>query len=212
MVLPQTVFYEKKDNLRADAEFYAGRNNVTICTRDDESYRIINDNFHGPSVRLVPDMAFFINPSVYKGKISKTNGRSLYLKRGDKEAIDNIRQQCVPTTAEVHDWPTFEHTPPVYWFCLKGIGLLKRIPGTDSIRRHYTDFVWKHILLPYNVRTGLNFLCRYDTVYTTRLHTAILSVLIDRQSICLLDNNYGKLKSFYATWLSDLDCMKYIKI
>ncbi len=212
VVLPQTVFYEKDDNLKADIEFYANRDNVTICVRDTESYKIIADNFRGPSVCLVPDMAFFINQDVYKSKISKkTKGRTLYLKRSDKEAVDSTLPQCVPANAEVHDWPTFERISAVYWFCLKGIGLLKRIPCIDSLRRRYTDFVWQFILLPYNVRIGMNFLCRYDTIYTTRLHTLILSVLLNRQSICLLDNNYGKLRSFYETWLTDLNDMRYIK-
>lgn len=210
VILPQTVYYEKANNLKIDADFYAGRDNVTICTRDSVSYKIIKDNFCGLSVKLVPDMAFFINPNVYQNKISKTKGRTLYLKRADKETVGNLRPQCIPTDAEIHDWPTVGHTSSVYWFCLKGTGLLRRIPGANRLRRRYTDFVWQHILLPYNVRTGMNFLCRYDMVYTTRLHTAILSVLLHRKSVCLLDNNYGKLKSFYEAWFTDLDCMKYV--
>ena len=138
--------------------------------------------------------------------------RTLYLKRSDKEAIDSTRPQCIPTDAEVHDWPTYEHGLPFfYWLCLKGISIFKRIPYTDIFKRNYADFVWKNIILPYNVKTGINFLCSYDTIYTTRLHTAILSVLLNRKSIYLLDNNYGKLKSFYETWLTDLNNIEYIQ-
>ena len=211
IVLSQTVYYEKAENLRADAEFYSGRDNVTICTRDTESYKLIETNFRGPAVRLVPDMAFYISPAVYARKAGRSGTRTLYLSRRDKEAAGCARPRCVPAGAEEHDWPTFERTPFIYWLTLKGVGLLRRLPGANALRRRYTDLVWQRLLLPYNVSTGISFLSRYHTVYTTRLHTAILSILLRRRSVVLLDNNYGKLKSFYETWLHDLDGAKYVR-
>ena len=211
IVLPQTVYYEKEENLEADAAFYAGRENVTICTRDTTSYEIVKDKFRGVNVQLVPDMAFFISPDTYRRRIGQTQGRTLYLRRRDKEAVDDGWAQCIPTDAETFDWPTLEGKSWVYKIVPMGIGPLSRFSWAEPLKRRYTDFVWQRILLPYNCRTGMSIISWYDTVYTTRLHTAILSILLERKSIYLLDNNYGKLKSFYETWLKDLENMEYVK-
>lgn len=210
VILPQTVYYEKDEHLKADSEFYSGRGNITICTRDTVSYSIAKDNFKDISVLLVPDMAFYINLSEYEPMINHTKGRTLYLNRTDKEST-GIRPQCVPANAEEHDWPTLECKPFIYWLCMKGHGLLKRVPGADAITKNYADFAWQRILLPYNIKIGIKFLYQYEHVYTTRLHTAILSILLNRQTIIMLDNNNGKLQSFYETWLKDLDNLEYIK-
>ncbi len=49
-------------------------------------------------------------------------------------------------------------------------------------------------------------------IYSTRLYAIILSLLLGKDSdLYWFDNSYGKNSSFYETWLSDLDGIKFIK-
>ena len=57
---------------------------------------------------------------------------------------------------------------------------------------------------------GVKFISPYKNVETERLHGCILSILLDK-TIVLYDNSYGKNKSFYETWLSDLDSVKLLQ-
>lgn len=51
-------------------------------------------------------------------------------------------------------------------------------------------------------RRGVEFVSQYKAVYTTRLHVMILSVLLEKP-VQFIDNSYGKLSSFYDTWLKN---------
>jgi exopolysaccharide biosynthesis predicted pyruvyltransferase EpsI len=51
-------------------------------------------------------------------------------------------------------------------------------------------------------------LSKYDYVFTTRLHGAILSLLLHKK-FTFFDNSYGKNKGFYDTWLKDVDGIKF---
>lgn len=52
-------------------------------------------------------MAFFINLKKYK--IPRSKYKILFLKRSDKEFHKESQYNGVPSSAEVHDWPTIEH-------------------------------------------------------------------------------------------------------
>ena len=47
----------------------------------------------------------------------------------------------------------------------------------------------------------------YKTIYTTRLHAAILGVLLGKK-VVFMDNSYGKNRGFYETWLKDCNSVK----
>ena len=69
------------------------------------------------------------------------------------------------------------------------------------------DFYGVHIYRPFLVRSGVNQLGAYETIYTTRLHAAILGVLLGKK-VVFMDNSYGKNRGFYETWLKDCDAVK----
>ena len=211
IILPQTVTYQNKDNLLKDAEFYANYPNVTICARDKVSYNILKEHFTNNKILLLPDMAFFIDVDkrLYKKFIP---GKTLYLKRTDKE-MEDVYGDVVPFNAEVHDWPTYEKIHKVQLYIYRLINIFKRVDNLihTSFASNVNDFMWKNILRTYNVQLGCNFLAPYEFIYTTRLHVMILSILLHKHHISILDNKYGKLSSFYESWLSDLSTVKYIK-
>ena len=73
-----------------------------------------------------------------------------------------------------------------------------------------SDGYFRFILMPYFIKLGLRFVSSYKYVYTTRLHVAISCVLLGKPFM-LLDNSYGKNRSFYDTWLADIDDVKLMK-
>jgi pyruvyl transferase EpsO len=58
------------------------------------------------------------------------------------------------------------------------------------------------------IKTVIRFISTYNTVYTTRLHTAIGCCPLGK-SFVFFDNTYGKNRSFFETWLSDLDGVEF---
>lgn len=209
IILPQTVYYRDERNLQADADFYKHYPNVTICARDQVSYTFLKQHFTVNQILLVPDMAFCIPDTGFHTNDAAVKP-NLYLKRVDKEYQDC--KYIFPDKVEIHDWPTFEYDP----LCYKINRYVQIINGKlDHILKMHLkpmmdDWIWKNLLLPYNVKTGIKFLSCYNKVYTTRLHVAILSILLHKDSVYLLDNSYGKLRSFYQTWLRDVSSVKYI--
>lgn len=208
LILPQTVFYKEKSHLLEDADFYNKYSNITICARDKLSYSILRQYFVNNRILLVPDMAFCINLNT---DTDKRTGRVLYLKRNDIERI-NINTSLFPRNVEIHDWPVLEKEPLLNKSCRYLSMIFEK---SDSILKLHLsalleDFLWKKILKSYNIKRGIDFLSSYDKIYTSRLHVAILGILLNKPRIYLLDNNYGKLRSFYETWLSDLDSVEYL--
>lgn len=210
IILPQTVYYLDEKHLFEDSSFYEHYPNVTICARDKVSYTLLQRYFSHNKIILVPDMAFCMRGIINNADYKCGESRTLYLRRTDNEYVDS--SFIIPGNAEIHDWPTFDKFPEIYkmnrvlWkITTKCASLLNM-----QINAVIDDFIWQYVLLPYNVRTGIHFLNMYDRLYTTRLHAAILGILLHKENINLLDNSYGKLRSFYKTWLGDLSTVKYI--
>ena len=59
------------------------------------------------------------------------------------------------------------------------------------------------------IAQGVKFVSQYKNIYTTRLHVAILSILLNKPFF-FFDNSYGKNSSFFDTWLFDLDNVEFI--
>lgn len=209
---PQTVFYQSENNLKSDAELYGKCKDLTICARDKFSYEILRKNFSN-KVILAPDMAFCIDSARLISK--EVVGKSLFLKRTDGEIYSGFGYTEIPADVDVHDWPTREYTSPCYWldnYVRHAVSIVTYLLGKkkhDSIMCKYKNYIWERFIFPYNVTTGIQFINRYDTIYTTRLHGAILSLLLNKKVI-LYDNSYGKNSSFYLTWLEDVDNIRLI--
>lgn len=59
------------------------------------------------------------------------------------------------------------------------------------------------------IKSGVRFVSSYKEIYTTRLHVAILCVLLSKPFV-FIDNTYSKNLNFYKTWLHDLDNVNFI--
>ena len=204
--LPQTVFFAHEENMRKCAAFLADKK-VTICARDEVSYHLLKANFSN-RILLVPDMAFCIRmENWYKPSMGK--GEFL-LKREDKELqtsayLAEIEKRDGIT---ISDWVTFRGDTKCERIFNRVRGLARRRPfRVTSLGKWMIDFYGAHIYRPFLVRSGVNQLAPYETIYTTRLHAAILGVLLGK-TVVFMDNSYGKNRGFYETWLKDCNSVK----
>lgn len=209
IILPQTVWYESELHLAGDVLGMAEHKNLIICARDQISYNYLKTNFCN-QILFVPDMAFCIPMQYISSYRVKESEKVLFLKRRDKE-LRQIEDFKIPVgNLETRDWPAIERkTLVMYGFSCIGRGrrFFARFVFLSFITRLFTkltDFYAVNFFRPDLVRQGIRFISFYKTIYTTRLHVMILSILLEKQ-VFFLDNSYGKNQAFYDTWLKDLD-------
>ncbi|MDD5944017.1 polysaccharide pyruvyl transferase family protein [Fibrobacter sp.] len=206
IIFPQTVWYENHENIKADEIFFANHPNVTMCARDKVSFRFMQEHFPKNEILLVPDMAFFIGFDKF-GKINTTKTeRTLYAKRIDKELKNNSWPSFIPQNAEVHDWPAIEYKAPKYAladYIVEWLNFFANIKGIKPVNR-LIDLMRAHFYRPQYIKDCVKFINQYDTVYSTRLHIAIASIMMGK-TVHLMDNSYGKNFNFYDTWLANMD-------
>ena len=199
--LPQTVWFEHEENMKACAESLSKHNNLTICARDMVSYDILKKNFAN-EILLVPDMAFCIDMMRWqKPNVTK---EALLLKRNDKELKDysEITKLVEQGNVTICDWlPFTEECWQKTWF-----------RRTKKYVPFMYDWYARNIFRPYLINSGVQLIGSYKKIYSTRLHAAILSILLDKaEDLTWFDNSYGKNSSFYETWLSDVEGITFIK-
>lgn len=217
IIFPQTVHYENKENLLRDADIFNRHPNLTICARDQRSYNLLKEYFYNNHILLLPDMAFCLDLSSFI-KTDKS-GKVLLLKRVDKELQKTsvaLEQILMPEDQqkqlEIADWPGIDYTKQekALWerrekwnkFLTRTL-LLMGIPA----RKVNLDFGCMNLFhSQLQLEKGCAFINQYDAIYSTRLHGAILSILLGKQ-IYIIDNSYGKNSEFYNCWLKDFeDC------
>lgn len=207
IVLPQTIYYQDINNMKREAAIMAEHSNLIICSRDSETHQLVKDNFSNETL-LLPDMAFCI-PVDYltKYRVESIKDKNLFLKRKDKEVSAYDYYKYINCNVEEHDWPSYEtvtETVKNYRRLVSRKNLLEKI-GCGRL----VDIYAKRILRKHYVKTGVEFISSYDYIYTTRLHVAILSTLLGKP-FTFFDNSYGKNSSFYNTWLSDVQEIKFV--
>lgn len=204
IVLPQSVHYQDYANLKADAEFFKAHPGVIICVRDRKSQEILEADFPN-RILLVPDMAFFADVAKYRGAVASESGRTLLAKRVDKEAPADADFSVVPGAAEIRDWPMVETYPASLYegleHKLRRCRRVKKWFGVDLAART-VDRYWHRVMRPAYVREAVEFIDRYDEVWSTRLHVTILSMLLGKR-VHVIDNSYNKTRNFLETWFPE---------
>jgi pyruvyl transferase EpsO len=218
VITPVTVWYENPDLMQQDAEVFSAHPNLTICARDARSFELLQKHFTN-RILLVPDMAFCIEPASLKRYAGHADRETLFLKRTDKElASPSASLPQKMADADVHDWPCMEQEPR-YWMryhrlCSQAaaVGRLKLRGGWRLYRALHglSDWYYHTRCRELLIRDGVKFVSRYQNIYTTRLHVAILAVLLDKP-VTILDNSYGKNSSFIETWMNDTEGVNLMK-
>lgn len=176
IIFPQTIFFQNHKNLKKTISVFSGHPNLTICARDKRSYTIAKNNFTANTTLLLPDMATYLDLGVMKRNTSKKS-KVLYIKRTDKELNQNYTFHFIANLI-VSDWPTYNY----------------------SYFNHLPD---KHKNSQFYLKEGITFMASFDLVISTRLHGAIMALLLGIPTI-LIDNSYGKNSTYYETWLAEM--------
>lgn len=201
VILPQSIYYENKEIEKSDSERLAKCKNLTICLRDEVSYNYAKSHFLANKSILVPDMAFHANLDKFSLAIKKPNKQGLFLKRNDKEfpsgfSFDN-------NNCDISDWPTMSGRSSLpYRFFDHYYRKLEPYKGSFSmwIKKQMMYYPHRYITL----FDSIKFLSQYETIYSTRLHAALLAWMIGR-NVVILNNSYGKIGNLYKTWLTDCE-------
>ena len=212
IVFPQTFYFQNKDEENRILSNLSRFENLYICSRDTRSYNIVSKYFKnaGQSL-LVPDMAFFIDRNVLLKYVETTTKKVLFIKRVDAEQTNrnNITNNI---SVNISDWPSFQHS-------IKKASLIAKILNNlydkleIKIIRHLINIVWNKyfpIHCRLMVEEGVKFISPYETIHTTRLHGAILSILLDKD-VYIYDNSYGKNFYFYDTWLKNNSSIHFVR-
>jgi len=160
-------------------------------------------------------MAFCISNETLEKNSKSVRRKTLFLKRGDIElesySFDHYLKN--KTGIEEHDWPGMKQK----LFIFHLLALLKKLNGllqgsryAGRLTRMATDRYAVNIFMPGLIRKGIAFLSSYEYIFTTRLHGAILGILLDKP-MTFFDNAYGKNSSFYNTWLKETEGIAFIE-
>lgn len=202
IIMPCSIYYEDEITRRADAEYLSGFPNLIILTRDKASYNYAKTYFTN-EVMLVPDMAFCMDEK-YLVEMSKRmpTRNCLYLSRGDKER--STKQTVIPeVNYDTQDWAPMETILPGerrFNFMMTQAQRLWRI--SESLRNKAIHYLYRNVYRKVMTDSGAEQLASYNRIYSTRLHAMILAMMLGRE-VYFIDNSYGKIKSFYETWLQD---------
>ena len=195
---PQTIHFERVDALRRARAVLNAHSRVTLLVRDRRSLEIARSEFTAPSV-LCPDAAFALGS--LDRPVPPTRPR-VWLMRTDKES--RLGAELAPNDAIV-DWLI----EPAMWrrsLSYRLMGAVRRRPLARLVRpllmRLYGSLAHQRL------RRGLELLASGEVVVTDRLHGHILCLLMGVPHV-LLDNNYGKLSSFWETWTSEVDNVRW---
>lgn len=205
--LPQSVHFNDQEKFQCDIKFMdAHPGGITICLRERKSFDIIRQNYQKVSALLLPDLVLSFDLKNYciKHKIEIKKGQgSLLVRRRDAEQNETTEfLKKIPEDADVADWPTMIKRPKILEIYNKYLFLLRRFHCGERIQNWYTDFFYKRYIKDAYIQEGIRFLNPYSIVYSTRLHSAILAFLMEKEVI-LFDNSYGKCKGVYDEWMSD---------
>ena len=174
--LPQSIFFKDKINLKRATDVLNGHPDLTLLIREKQSFEFARNEFEARCI-LCPDSAFmlgsFDRPLPPRKEI-------LWLSRTDSELRGGLFPS-IGEDVEKTDW--LEETELV-------------IEANQSTLETYDSLAKKRLIRGYCI------LSIGKIVITDRLHGHILSLLLGIPHI-ILDNNYGKVKSFYETWTKD---------
>jgi pyruvyl transferase EpsO len=195
--LPQSIHFRSRAALRRTRNHLERHGNVTLLLRDRRSFEIAREEFAVRS-ELCPDMAFLVRPPIAP---TQPCADILWLCRDDRES------RRWPLDAPARDVVRID------WMQDAG-GFPNRMNRFLMRQRMLHPRVLEHAgslqlqlqraLAIRHTQRGCRLLSGAAAVMTDRLHGHILCTLLGIPHV-VLDNTYGKLRSFYETWTSGVE-------
>lgn len=206
VILPQTIYFRDFELEQKFISSFKAHGKIHLCARDSFVFDHYSPLF-GNKCSLVPDMAFYISKAmliVYSRAIRKD---TLFIVRGDSEALCSANSITTSSIGDVRDWPTMESISHPINIGNRLFGKMISVMFSPYLIRCVSktwDYYASIYFMSEMVKSGVKFVSPYRKVITTRLHGCILSCLLGKE-VVLIDNNYGKNAHFYDTWLRDFD-------
>lgn len=197
VLLPQTMHFESMERLKAAAAIFARHPDLHVCLRDTVSLEVYRRHFANPAY-LVPDMAHFLwDSDDVPGPAAGGRG-TLLLVRRDKERQELSDDLAAPGLSPC-DWPEFIDAYDTLLFrALRKMHVKHSLVGGRlPVYRAWRAYVGRLI------GKAFRAIGEYDAVATNRLHAAIFGLLLGKP-VTMSDNSYGKLSTYYTTWLADV--------
>ncbi|MCY9013565.1 polysaccharide pyruvyl transferase family protein [Bacillus inaquosorum] len=200
VILPQSIYFQNKDNLKRTAEIFSKHANLHIITREKASYATAQAYFTSNHIKLLPDMAHQLFPVV---PTQQPINQKLRFIRTDHEANKELQEDA---KAESYDWRTVLSASDRRTIAfLQTLNVLNKKAGNPLpiayIWEKYSDYI---------VKKAIRFFSRYESVETSRLHGHILSSLLQKENT-VIDNSYGKNANYYHTWMEGVPNTRLIQ-
>jgi len=179
--LPQTLHFRSASALETAAALFSRHEHLTIVARDRVSLDLASAGLKCRAV-LAPDSAFALGALPRPVTASQD---VVWLARTDRESSS----LAVPAGVRPVDWMRDDDTILIRlerWLRKRGIGVRLR----NRLRRRIASE---------RVARGRLMLSQGRVVVTDRLHAHILSLMMGIPHV-VVDNNYGKVRSFFDTW------------
>lgn len=191
--LPQTIHFESPAALERAAWLFSAHRGLTIMARDRVSFEIARDGLRCRDVRLCPDLAFALGPI---DRPTPADDDVVALVRTDKESA----ARPLPQGLRPVDWLDDRATPR-----LRLEGFLRRHRVGLGLRTRL-----RRPLAEQRLRRGCELLSRGRQVVTDRLHAHILCLMMGIPHV-VVDNNYGKLRSFFDAWTANAPGVRFCR-
>lgn len=195
--LPQTIYFKEKANLERARSIFNNHRDLILLVRDVRSLEIARNEFRAHSY-LCPDMAFMLRDLP---RTEPPQSKIVWLARTDMESSGYSCPKAEPDVYQA-DW---RRDPRSLVFRANNFLTRHSRRKTPVLRGFARSISCAYdALARHRLRRGCTILSKGQVVVTDRLHGHIISVLLGIPNV-LLDNSYGKVKSFYETWTKSCD-------
>jgi exopolysaccharide biosynthesis predicted pyruvyltransferase EpsI len=197
--LPQSIHFTSETETEKTGAAIERHNRYVLLTRDHGALSFARARFACRS-QLCTDSAFFIGPLATRKDpevdviaLSRTDHEKTFSMTGSTEPMNPGAK------VRVVDWLGPPLHDRVRTRLLRDAGKLAGVIGSPGFAILWP--LWNAVARA-NLARGRRLLCEGKVVITDRLHAHIMCILLGKRHV-MLDNSYGKLSSFHATWTKD---------
>ena len=183
IMFPQTVFFQKQENMLKSKLVYEKHRNLTIMARDYESFKLLRQFFPKCHLLVMPDFVLSLKGE-FNVSAKKDKKKPLFIFRNDFETNEKGQELAKKLIKDFDSYdlifPDTEHS-------------------IDLEKRDFVEKVFNHISF-------------YDFVVTDRMHGMIFCAILEVPCICLPGRpevKYHKNKAMYESWLSRVPYIKF---
>ena len=195
--LPQTVHFSSLAAAEAAVARMNEHSNFHVFVRDYQSLSLLQ-HLGLRSVSAMPDPAHALAGSLYASNLCEPSGELYFFRRDRESAIPSPTGSSTLPCSYDWDHGTFSFGRRLLHYgivnVVKGVG--RYGPAIDC----HAVWYWHRDQM---IDDGVRLFSRYEHIMTDRLHGMILALLLNRR-VTAIDNHYGKLSSYYDSWLRDI--------